>query len=273
MKRFMLLFLSIVLVFGVCVMPGTANAEESKPIGVTVGLDFWNNYFWRGVDFFGSGVGVFFPWVYYGVGDTGLSFMYLGQYAAETFGDSTRMNDPDQGKGLVAYEGAHFNAAYKYVVKDVITLGVSGWYYWFYNCDDKLGYDWSWYEGTVSATVTAVPLNPTLSYTYDYFVDKKVTTTGEQGKNHYVKLSVGHSIELVKGSSLGLGLSAAYFQWESMDKKGVSDIVASTKLATSAGAVSFSGGLNFAYVPDSEFNGDGVNRYRWWANFGANYSF
>lgn len=275
MRRILVCLLGLALVVGTVGMSRPAHADEGAPIGITVGADYWNNYFWRGTDFFGSGVGVFFPWLYYSVGKTGLSLMYMGQYAAETLGDGTGKSDPVQGKGLVAYEGAHFNAAYKYTVNDTVTIGVSGWYYWFYRAEDKLGYDWSWLEGTLSLTVNALPLNPTISYTYDYFVDKSdvVTPSGEQGKNHYIKLAVGHSIKLAEGSSLGLGLSAGYFDWNSMDKKGVSDVVASAKLTAGAGGVSFNGSLNFAYVPAEDFNSDGNDKYRWWAAFGASYSF
>lgn len=272
-----MVLLSLLLVAGALNVPLAVHAEEGTPIGITAGVEFWNDYFWRGLDFFGSGNGVFFPYVYYGIGKTGLSLMYMGQYGSEILGDGIGKNDPGRESGLDAYNGAHFNVAYRYTVEKVVAFAVNGWYYWFYNSKDKLGYKWDWYEATVSATILALPLNPTISYTYDYFVDKKVTVNGEQGNNHYIKVAIGHSIKLVEGSSLGLGLSAAYFSWNSMDMKGFSDVVASAKLTTSASGVSFNGSINFAYIPSKDFNNNGFtgnieDKYRWWATFGASYS-
>ncbi len=279
MKKARLAAISALLIVCVCMISGRAiAAEERAPVGITVGTEFWNDYFWRGLDFFGSGNGVFFPYVYYGVGKTGLSLMYMGQYGSETLGDGTGNNDKGREQGNVAYNGAHWNIAYKYTIEKTLQIGVSGWYYWFYNSDDKLGYKWDWYEGTASATILALPLNPTISYTYDYFVDKKVCASGEQGGNHYIKLSLGHNIKLVEGSTLGLGLAAGYFDWNSMDMKGFSDVTASAKLTTTAGGVSLNGSVNFAYVPSGDFNknaftGNVTDKYRWWATFGAAYSF
>ena len=277
MRKSMAVFLCAFIVVGALLAPRFAYAQEETPLGITAGVEFWNNYFWRGLDFFGSGNGVFFPYVYFALGKTGLSLMYMGQYGSETLGDGTGMNDAGREQGNVAYNGAHWNVAYTYTVEGALSVGLSGWYYWFYNSDDKLGYKWDWYEGTVSASILALPLNPTISYTYDYFVDKDVTVNGERGKNHYVKLALGHSFKMAGGSALALGLSAAYFDWNSMEMKGISDIAAMVKLSASAGGVAFNGSLNFAYIPSDDFNnnaftGNVEDQYRWWATFGASYS-
>ncbi|HPV99285.1 MAG TPA: hypothetical protein PLZ78_15740 [Spirochaetota bacterium] len=277
MRKSMAVLLSACIIIGALGSSRAVHAQEASPLGLTAGVEFWNNYFWRGLDFFGAGNGVFFPYVYFGIGKTGLSLMYMGQYGSETLGDGTGMNDTGREQGNVAYNGAHWNMAYTYTVEKVVAIGVSGWYYWFYNSDDKLGYKWDWWEGTASATILALPLNPTISYTYDYFVDKDVTVNGERGKNHYIKLALGHSFKLGEGSQLGLGLSAAYFDWNSMEMKGISDVVASAKLSTSASGVSFNGSINYAYIPSSDFNnnaftGNVKDTYRWWATFGASYS-
>jgi len=250
-----------------------SQGDAAKALGVTAGVDFWNNYFWRGLDFFGSGTGVFFPWVFYKVGDTGLTAMYMGQYAAETFFDGTGNNDAAPGTGLIAYEGAHFNLSYSYTIDKVATVGVKGWYYWFYRSEDKLNYDQSWIEGTVFVTLLGIPLNPTISYTHDYYMDEDACVDGENSKDFYINLSVGKTIELVKGSTLSLGLAAGYFNYEAGGRKGFSDVVASAKLATVAGAASLYSQMNFAVVPDDDFSSNGDDMYRWWANFGVCYSF
>lgn len=279
MRRLVVIFLSCIFAFGLFASNMQERAEAS-PIGISAGFEYWNNYFWRGLDFFGQGNGVIFPYLYWGIGNSGLSVMYMGQYASKTFFDGTDMEEEGAGKGLVAYEGAHFNLAYKVTIAEAVTIGISGWYYWFYRSEDKLGYDQSWAEGTASLTINALPLNPTISYTHDYYVDSGATVDsagvrgeGEQGRDYYVKFALSHPIELVSGSTLGLGLSAGYFNYKSQEKKGFSDIVASTKLTTMAGLVSVFGRLNFAYVPDEEFNSDGINKYRWWADFGVAVSF
>lgn len=278
MKRILLFIICCLMSTCVVFSNRTARAEGGSPIGLTAGVEYWGNYFWRGLDFFGND-GVFFPYVYFSPGNSGLSLMYMGQYASETLGDGTGKTDPAPGTGLNAYQGAHFNLAYKLTIANAVTIGASAWYYWFYKSEDELGYDQSWAEGTVSLSINALPLCPTISYTHDYYVDENATVNGngvrgegEQGRDYYVKFALSHSFQLVSGSTLALGASAGYFNYESNRKKGFSDIVASAKLATSAGPVSLFGQMNFAYVPDDDFNSEGDNEYRWWANFGVAFS-
>ncbi len=265
---------------------GITFAKEGEPAGktpgVSAGVDYFSNYFWRGYDFYGAGVGVFFPWATCSIGETGLSLNYLGEYGAETLGDGVSHLEK-------TYQGADFGAAYTRTFSESVTVGAKLWYYGYYKSKDMNErvygnrHDESFFTGTVSLTIDALPLAPTFTYNHDYYVDD-YKGDRENDKDFYAQFQLSHTLKL--GSEAGLALKGgiAYYNQAtarleshpgSVEKKGISDITASADLIVTKGGVSFHGGLFYAYVPDKDWytmTDGSKDRHRWWSGFGASYA-
>ena len=253
-------------------------AEEKEPgIGLSLGVDYWSTYFWRGTEFYGRGESAIFPWISYAVGDTGLSFTASGENPMEMMGDGVN-------KTLDGYNGLDLGAAYSYSIENIVTFGVNGWFYWYYVSKDKLGNNASYSSLVGSVTLDMVPvLTPTLSYTHDLYLNKNATTNNERFKDFYIQLSLKQSFELSKESAVELRLFGSFFNYKSQDKKGISDMGVSAKASTTAGMATFYCQMNYAFVPDKDFykvaiedfNGATKNvndKHHWWAAIGASIS-
>ncbi len=244
----------------------TPAPAASESIGVSFGIDYWSNYFWRGVDFYGANRGVFFPWVSYAVLDTGLAATVSGEYASEEWGDGGTNSE----KG---YNGIDIGLDYSYSIEKLLTIGAGAWYYWFYRSDDKLDYNGSFSSLYASVSFDMLPqLTPSLTYTHDFYMDKDATTTEERFKDFYIQLSLAQDFSVAKSSTLTVNLFGSYFNYKSADLKGISDLGFSLKISTTAGMMTYYGKINYAFVPYEDFYtyaGGDNDKHRWWADFGV----
>lgn len=263
-----------------------AAEEKEAGLGLSAGIDYWSDYFWRGLDFYGKNEAVIFPWVSYSVLDTGLSLTVSGENNIEMIGD----NKDDTNKGYYALD---FGLGYTYSIEKIVTFGANGWAYWYYRSKDKLMadcghyYNASYFTLIGSATFDIVPiLTPTISYSHDFYISKHATTTGERFKDFYIQLALDQNFELTKETALDLKLWGSFFsnksskKWSSTQsgKIGISDIGTSLKVSTTAGIVTFYGQINYAYVPDRDFytieidettGATGHDKHHWWAAIGS----
>ncbi len=254
-------------------------APEAKKFGFTAGVDYFSNYFWRGFDWYGENVGVFFPYANYEIGKTGLTLGYMGEYAAESAGDGTT---PDNKK----WYGADFGLSYTHTFGKSLTVFAKAWWFWYYKSkkqNEKLiekNYDESYGTGTVGFTIDAIPLKPTFIYNHDYIKDD-YDNTRETKKDYYAQFQLKHEFEMAAGTVLTLLGNVGYFNNASANiknddttkkKKGVSDVGAMIDLAATKGMVTFHGNINYAYIPDKDFyqiTPEKKNKHRWWSGFGA----
>lgn len=250
----------------------TTETTESSSIGLSGGVDFWSHYIWRGTNFYGDQP-VFFPWVSYAVGETGLSITVGLEHGAE------RLGADDDANAFKVLSAADFAVAYdKTLVKDTLSFGVNLWNFYFYESksDETGDVDYSFSSLSVYFTVDALPLAPTITYTHDYYWDEDFCADKKNKNDFYVVLSLGHDVELVKGSTLNIGASMGYFNARSLGEKvkGVSDINLSATLTTEAGGATLYGGFVGTYVPAPRFfriSGED-DKLKFWAKFGASYA-
>lgn len=281
MKKVSLWCAAFFVAVSIFVMP-KAQGEE-RGIGLSAGVDYFSNYFWRGVDFYGENRGVFFPFVNLNLGQTGLSLGYLGEYSSEVAGDGA--TDTEK-----LWYGADFGLNFSYTIAEAVTIGAKVWYYWYYNSADQNkkinanNHDESFATGTVSLAVDALPLTPTIIYNHDYYIDD-YEGTRETGEDFYVQFQLSHAFRLTPQAALKLTAGIAYYNQataelesnpESKKKKGISDILAAADLSVTAGGVTIHGCLNYAYVPDEDWYRDATtgipNKHHWWSGFGASYA-
>jgi hypothetical protein len=272
----------------VCLLAGSALCSmfqlDATAAGVsyTAGFDYFSNYFWRGFDWYGEGVGVFFPYLNVVLGDSGLTLGYLGEYPAEELGDGSQETGPAFPKN---WYGADFGITYTKSVADTVTVAVKVWYQWYYKSakydKDSSDYDDSFITGTVSITIDALPLKPTLIYNHDYLMSD-YGGTKEQAKDYYIQFQLKHVFQMTPEVGLTLLGGVGYYNYasaeysnvpESKALKGFSDVGGQVDLAFTKGKVSVHGNLNYAYVPDEDYNLDGENKHRWWSGFGASLTF
>ena len=261
MKKFltcMVIAIMLVMTFSITEVFAQEETGESDSIGLSVGVDYMSNYLWRGGYWYG-GDGAFFPSLSYEI--AGLAISYCGEFSEDAVID----DGDDDIKNLHATD---FGLDYSFSIGDAASIGVGVWYFYFHN-EDTL----SFITGTISVTLDSVPFAPTLTYNHDYYTDS------EDKKDYYIQLGISHDIELVKGASLGLGLVGSYYNADSTDQKGISDIAASISLSVEADGVTYSSGFNYVAVPGSDFktvsDSSGKDKddiHRFYATFGASYS-
>jgi hypothetical protein len=259
----------------------TEPKKEEANRGLSAGVDYYTDYFWRGVDFYGENRGAVFPYANYAFGDSGFTIGYLGEYSAEVFGD-----------GATTFEriwyGADFSVEYAHTFKKTATVKAKYIYQWYYDSIEQnrkvnnTDYDESFMTGTVSLTIDGLPLSPTILYSRDYYVDD-YGGQKKQGKDYYVQAQLKHTLALNEGSNLALSGGISYYNMESAKvspatsvKRGISDVTMAADLIVTHGGAGFHGCLNYAYVPDSDWyrsgSGGKANRHHYWAVLGVSYS-
>jgi uncharacterized protein YfiM (DUF2279 family) len=263
MKHIARTFLAIVLltaaVNSYAQEEGAAATTASNPIGLSFGVDYTSMYLWRGGYWYG-GDGAFFPSVSYEI--AGLSIGYAGEYSEDAWtGKDTEVSNPN----IEDLHAADFGIDYSYSIDKLMTIGAGVWYYHFYNEDT-----YSFYTGTLSVSLDSVPLTPTIAYNHDYYVD-----SGDSS-DYYITLGISKSIE-AKDAEVSCGITAGYYNADSTDQKGFSDVTASLGVSGTVGAVTLSGSFNWVYVPGKDFYEATIvtgtkDKNRTYANFGASYS-
>ncbi len=238
-----------------------AESKGAEPVGLSFGVDYTSTYLWRGTYWY-NGDGAFFPSVSFEKG--GLSVGYTGEYSEDKVTrKDTEVSNPDYGIG--AYHAADFGVNYSHSIGDAATIGVGVWYFHFYN-EKTL----SFYTGTVSLSLDKLPLTPTLAYNHDYYTD-----SGDK-KDYYITLGLSKGFE-IKDAGLSIGVTAGYYNSDSCDTKGFSDITTSLGVEASYGAVKFSGSFNYVFVPSKDYYEATIytgtkDKHRTYANFGASVS-
>jgi hypothetical protein len=210
--------------------------KKTEPAGVSFGIDYYSTYLWRGTKFF-SGDGAFYPKVSWNIFGTGLalsvsseiasSWVFNGfskkpgkyDYRVDSSGGITR-KQLNFNHAAYATQSLDFGVDYSYTIKDAVTLGVSVWYWWYFNSRyareyarpqvdglNRVSYvDISFLTTTVSIGLPVVPyVNPTVSLTHDYYTGLK------RGGDYYVTLGLNHPFELTKEVSLTPGIAAGYY--------------------------------------------------------------
>src|SRR5208337_2400954 len=111
-------------------------------------------------------------------------------------------------------------ADYSYTFNNAVTLGLSAWYWWYYNSRNAREYsrpqvdglnrvsyvDISFLPTTVSIGLPIVPfINPILSLTHDYYTGLK------KAGDFYAQLGFSHPFELTKEFTATPGITASYY--------------------------------------------------------------
>jgi hypothetical protein len=212
-------------------------AKKGEPVGLAASLDYYSNYLWRGTEFF-SGDGAFVPKLSWTVFSTGLTLSVAGEVAAswvfngwwekpgkydyriDSSGNITRKN---LNFNHVAYatQSLDVGADYSYTIGNSVTIGLSAWYWWYYNSRYSREYALPQVDGlnlvshrdplsflttTVSIGLPVVPyVNPTLSLTHDYY------TAIRKAGDLYAQVGLSHPFELIKEVTVTPGITASYY--------------------------------------------------------------
>ncbi|HNV47100.1 MAG TPA: hypothetical protein PKJ16_08665 [Spirochaetota bacterium] len=265
-------------------MLGAEEAKgESKPFGISAGVDYWTLYFWRGDLLYGENEDVFFPYVKWAVFDTGVTVGWTGEYARNS--RSVPLKEKNAADFFVAYDG-------KFIGKEgeeKLLVGASLWYYYWYNSgyyteeyplpdvypgrkeDGSINnridpnkdnqyearYDASYWTGTVYVGLN-VPLHPTVIYNHDYYSNNQEGTR-RVASDWYLTLKVSEAFQLAKNVSLTLSCAASYYKnvyaddlrtWKNETREGWSDITSSAMLTVTLGNASLFGSGSWANRPN-----------------------
>ena len=283
MKRVRLLLFMLVLVFAapaVLFAQDEAASESTAPskIGIDLGVEYWSTYYWRGQQFYGAGKDVFFPWIGYSLpGNFYISA--IGEVAGEYLSVDTDNAPNDTEKDWVGVDlGVSWSTG---IADNFMTVGAQVWYYWYPNSreDTRGGAINDFMNFVVSLSFNKLPLSPTVKYSQYYRVDKNKTgNSGDQYKDIYVELALGHTFKLDDHVGFTLGASTSYFNYASPsdenEASGWLDVKLTTKLVFSKGDYSIYGGFNAGYIPMDEFNDHAWYGDSWvyYCTFGASYS-
>src|SRR4030042_899890 len=239
MKIFFIPAAALILIAG----PGVAQEKEreageseKKHAGVSIGIDYYSTYLWRGTKFF-NGDGAFYPKVSWSVFDTGLSLSVASEIAASWVfngfsGKPGRYSLMFDSSGNLVRKSLHFNslayapqsrdfgADYSYTIRDAVTIGAGVWYWWYFNSRYAREYARSQVDGlnrvsyvdisfvtmTCILGLPVVPyINPVISVTYDYYTGLK------RGGDYYAQIGLSHPFELIKEGALTIGFTAGYY--------------------------------------------------------------
>jgi hypothetical protein len=268
-KTFLLFSFSLIIVFlytaGAMAQETEAAEGDAGGIGLTVGLDYWSNYYWRGTPYFQED-GVFFPTVAYDVMGSGL-VLTLGAELSEDWVFDGKPVDTSASPDGVDNKDIHstdFAVDYSTTIADMVSVGGGFWYFLTWNTDYNFMY---WY---LTAGLTSVPLSPTLTFYHDIYQE-----SGD-AKDFYVQLALSHGFELTKEAGLTLGVAGGYYNYDSYGLRGISDIDFSAALEIAVGIVTYTSSFHYIIVPTKDFydytapGAKDINRF--YASFGASVS-
>src|SRR5208337_1367631 len=214
----------------------TPIEKKDEPVGVALSLDYYSNYLFRGTEFF-NGDGAFYPKVSWTMFNSGLTLSVSGEIAASWVfnGWWKKPGEYDyrmDSSGNVTRKRLNFNhtayatqsldagADYSYTFNNAVTLGLSAWYWWYYNSRNAREYarpqvdglnrvsyvDISFLPTTVSIGLPIVPfINPTLSLTHDYYTGLR------KAGDFYAQLGFSHPFEATKEFTFTPGITASYY--------------------------------------------------------------
>ena len=232
--------------------------EEDSTLGISVGITYWSNYYWRGTPYY-SEDGAFFPTISYDVLKTGLVLSVSAELAEDWVFDNKA---PQAVKDLNATD---FGLDYSYTFADMVSLGAGAWYFHTWGTAGRFI---SWY---LSASAVSIPLSPTLSFSHDYYTDSK------EKEDFYVVLGISHTFALYEAVDLTLGASGGYYRAKSVDKNGISDIDLSAALSVTKGIITYSADFHYLIIPSKDYydfaasGAKDINRF--YSSFGISLSF
>ncbi len=265
MKKIIIVLLSVMLlipsVYSHAEEKGVKN--EKTPIGLKFGLAYWSNYLWRGTYFYGTGGGndsngVLIPTMGWEIFGSGFSIGIGAELSDAYLFDGTKK------KG---WKNQSFDAGidYSYTWEKIATLSFSCWYWYYFNYKNDKDTDISYLTPTVRVDFDVI-LKPFIAFTYDLY------PVSELYKDFYLQFGIGHSFDLTNGISLNLGLSAGFYNADSLDILGISDVQATLGFAAEVGDARFSANINYVLVPTKDFYESTDDMHRWYASIGAAYT-
>jgi hypothetical protein len=252
---------------------GPAAAEDSF-IRVPLGLSYSSSYWWRGIELNGKDVGV--AWANAGLelGSTGITlFAAAGLSEDYLLYDNTGFEDYRQGqKSLSEFD---YGVSYSVTVAEKVSIGLGAAYihYPYYDALVKDATDPSFAEGSLSVGLK-VPLNPTLSVYYDYYVEESAAKT-PRDEDYYARFSVSHDLLSKNDFTFTAGAWAGYYNNAYLEREGWSDAGLSLAIGFAAGDASFRGAAYYARSLSSDFQLEdadaGKMKNHFWSEFGVSY--
>ena len=242
-----------------------AQELENSDIGLTVGLDYSSNYFYRGMY---SSVGnqynggMISPYVSYDIFNTGLSVGIKGEIIEMWFWGSK-----DEGREMQMSDFVNsidYNINYMYNIKEIVTFNFGIWYY----------HHKSWHDGSSSLNtsycdiqfltmIEALPLNPMFAITYSHFMDENYYNYDGKCKNGdiYIQFGIGHSFQIVDKTFLEFDAVAGLFKKNAYDFRmnearkpfDISDIDLSAGITTKSGLLTLSSSFHYILTPGTQY--------------------
>jgi hypothetical protein len=257
-----------------------AELKAADDIGLTVGVDYWSNYLFRGqYQYYGEGA--FFPYASYDILGSGLTIGVVGEIAETWLGGGSEDNsDPsDSWPGYLKYQHAlDVGLDYEYEIEGTATLGVGVWHYRY-----KDNFQ-SYTSGYVTASLDMVPfVTPFVQITGDYYWGDKATahTADDYGvpvgtkykdifgnddrSNLYIQAGITKNIEVTKDvASIDLGAVVGYAHYRALGNKidDISDIDLSATFSLTEGMVTLTGGFHYVIVPGNQFKNTSIHDYQ-----------
>jgi len=280
-----------------------AEVKASDNIGLTVGVDYWSTYLWRGQYLFGDQQGWFFPYASFEPLE-GLLIGVSGEINSTWPG--SKSEEPEY-NGFQKNNNA-FDAGidYSYAAEGLLTARVGLWYY---RTKERF---FSFASGYIGLDFDMVSfITPFVRVTADYYTgtgkweDKYGIMGGFPGdKYNYKDMSDGSSnrtdlylqaglkkeIEITKDvAGIDFGAVVGYARYRAWGEKinDISDIDLYVNATVNYGAATFAGGFHYVIVPGKQFKyGSPITEttfmtgaydgekdiHRFYATFGASYS-
>ena len=256
------------------------KATQDTKIGLTVGLDYVNNYLYRGQYYYTFGTmfndGMFSQYAFYNIFDTGLSVGIKGEIMERWVWNEKEELLPGMTPDVNCID---FNINYMYKVDNIVTFSLGGWYYRYktiHNKDAGVSFNMSYFDFYFSAEVDALPLSLRLAITYSYYMDDNyVRGPGSggwapgpggwgygSGKNGdlYIQFGLGHSLKIINKTYFDLDATAGFlnqnsyvFNLETTKSADISDIDLSVGITTTGGILTLSASVHYIIVPGTQY--------------------
>ena len=123
------------------------SKEEESGIGLNFSINYYSKYIWRGIDFY-DGDGYFYPAISWEIFGSGLTITAAAEVASSWVFNGFQVKPQKYYMDLAgtiykkqikmnhyayANQGLDVGAEYSHTFENIITLGASFWYYWYYN--------------------------------------------------------------------------------------------------------------------------------------------
>lgn len=223
------------------------NFSETGRAGINAKIDYFSSYIYRGQYYF-NGDAAFVPSANIRLWSSNFFIGIMGEFTQEYIGDRKKTDDN------FAKQTADSGINYIKRLGRKVTINANIWYWWFFNSKKELGYDMSYASANVTLQfLQSIPFNPFISYTHEYRVDKKSCKNQSNSMDFYVKAGMEYNYSISAQTVLELGVSMAFWNYESKGKMGISDIKSYLGLSFATGITKFTGSLNYYIIPSNAF--------------------